>query len=426
MPSHLETLIEQARSHVAQKNLKEALKILQRAEHLAKNDTTTLAKIYFEMAKVYGQSSDDVSTLKLVRKAIKSSPEIAFQINDWQKELIASKKSSLARKLRNELKPYVAEVVMEKYPLGISPRVWIVGGSCAAGLIVILLFAFAFPWHILGFGTSQYQSGAFDIERIKNNVGQIVIKVDLLGPTDLGNITIPMPIGSCFAVSKDGYLLTSKHVTDGYKEFLEEIKANQKNFFKENENTDNVTILNTELKVCFGSEATNRYDAKIIHECPDFDAALLKIQRHFSEPLNVLAREETPGDTVYAAGFPDSAQYIMFNLGIETIFKKFAQKIRELLAGGEADFFDLLPNSCYEVSLTGGIVSAIRNIDDIEWIQTDAAVNPGNSGGPLITTDCKVLAINTLKHIDSETTNFSLGIDQLTKELSPWVTFRRE
>ena len=425
MPSHLETLIEQAHSHLDNKNLKEALNILQRAEQLAQNDTSMLARIYFEMAKVYGQSSDDVSTLKLVRKAIKSSPEMTTQINDWQKELIALKKSSLLRKLRNELKPYVAEGVIEKYPLGISNRVWIVGGSCAAGLIVILLFAFAFPWHILGFGTSHYQSGAFDIERVKNNVGQIVIKADLLGPADLGNITIPIPIGSCFAVSKDGYLLTSKHVTEGYKEFLKEIKANRKNLFKENKNSDNVTILNTELKVCFGSEATNRYDAKIIHECPDFDVALLKIQRHFSEPLNVLAREETPGDTVYAAGFPDSAQYIILTLGIETIFKKYVQKIRELLAGGEADFFDLLPKSCYEVSLTGGIVSAIRNIDDIEWIQTDAAVNPGNSGGPLITTDCKVIAINTLKHIDSESTNFSLKISQLTKELSPWATFQR-
>ena len=44
--------------------------------------------------------------------------------------------------------------------------------------------------------------------------------------------------------------------------------------------------------------------------------------------------------------------------------------------------------------LTTGIVSQVY--DDIDLIQTDAAVSPGNSGGPLVSQQGRVIGINTL------------------------------
>jgi len=59
-------------------------------------------------------------------------------------------------------------------------------------------------------------------------------------------------------------------------------------------------------------------------------------------------------------------------------------------------------------SVSKGIVSGIRKFQTVTLIQTDASLNPGNSGGPLVSSEGLVLGMAALEIIDS-----SLGISGL-------------
>lgn len=64
-----------------------------------------------------------------------------------------------------------------------------------------------------------------------------------------------------------------------------------------------------------------------------------------------------------------------------------------------------------QFSVSEGIVSAIHRegINEIEvYIQTDAALNPGNSGGPLINKQGRVIGINNFKVSGGESLGFAL------------------
>ena len=61
--------------------------------------------------------------------------------------------------------------------------------------------------------------------------------------------------------------------------------------------------------------------------------------------------------------------------------------------------------------MTRGIVSSLRQLDKVLVLQTDTALNPGNSGGPLIDHAGQVIGINTLAFRGSQGLNFAVAID---------------
>ncbi len=138
--------------------------------------------------------------------------------------------------------------------------------------------------------------------------------------------------GSGVIISEDGYIVTNNHVINGAQE----------------------------LEVTLNSKKT--YKAKLIGSDSKMDIALLKVDADEKLPYIVFADSDQVrvGEWVLAVGNP-------YNL-----------------------------NS----TVTAGIVSAkARNLDTRglqSFIQTDAVVNPGNSGGALVNTRGELVGINTM------------------------------
>ena len=62
-------------------------------------------------------------------------------------------------------------------------------------------------------------------------------------------------------------------------------------------------------------------------------------------------------------------------------------------------------------SVSRGIVSGMRNSGGVTLIQSDAAANPGNSGGPMLDRDGRVIGILTAGYRNQQGLNFAVAID---------------
>ncbi|KAG7325322.1 hypothetical protein KOW79_011638 [Hemibagrus wyckioides] len=175
------------------------------------------------------------------------------------------------------------------------------------------------------------------IADVVEKIAPAVVHIELYRKMVFTKRELAVASGSGFIVSEDGLIVTNAHVV-----------ANKHR-----------------VKVELKSGAT--YDAKIKDVDEKADIALIKIDTPNKLPVLLLgsSADLRPGEFVVAIGSPFSLQ-------------------------------NTVTTGIVSTTQRGGKELGLRN-SDMDYIQTDAIINYGNSGGPLVNLDGEVIGINTLK-----------------------------
>jgi S1-C subfamily serine protease len=175
-----------------------------------------------------------------------------------------------------------------------------------------------------------------------------VVKINVFKKAKDGKLR-PAGAGSGFIFSSDGLVFTNSHVVEGADKVM-------------------VSLLNE-----------NEIEGFMIGKDPDTDLAILKVY--------------TEGYTVAKLGDAGNLKIGQFVIAIGNPYG-------------------------YQHTVTTGVVSALgrtlrtqsgRLVDNV--IQSDAALNPGNSGGPMINTDGEVIGVNTAIIQGAQGLSFSVDIN---------------
>ena len=175
-------------------------------------------------------------------------------------------------------------------------------------------------------------------------------------------ITNGLSSGSGTIIDNRGYIITNAHVVNG-------------------ERSIKVTLKDGTV-----------FEATVVHSDTDQDLAIIKLDTTRTDfPVMTLGtmNDVLVGEAVMAAGFPGGTEL-----------------------SGPATF-------------TVGVISALRTYEGSNYIQVDAAVNPGNSGGCLITLSGKMIGIPTAgitpPYEDFEDINLAIPVDQVATFISQYV-----
>jgi len=160
-------------------------------------------------------------------------------------------------------------------------------------------------------------------------------------------------LGSGFLISDDGYILTNDHVAGNA----------------------------TKISVTLTSGET--VDAKVVGSDPVTDIALLKIEKNNLPYVNLANSDNVIiGEWVIALGNP----FGLFEINSKpTVTVGVVSAVNMKASGGE--------NRVYK-----------------DMIQTDASINSGNSGGPLVDVEGNVIGMNTIIYTGGSFSSGSIGV----------------
>lgn len=250
---------------------------------------------------------------------------------------------------------------------------------------------------------------------LKENVGLLVVMLRYEGKANGKDVRLDVPIatGTAFAVSQHGTLLTNRHVVD----------PEDKNFPPTLDflGMPTVTLRGPTYVVCFSSKPEDQCRARLLYQSDTFDLAALKVDRGFPSPLKIAVALPRQGEDIFACGFPGVVQEMLDNSQMSE--EKARDFLRKWQANGHGDLLVLSSPDSFNSTLTKGIVSAAeRNIKTVSYLQMDATISPGNSGGPVLNGSNEVVGIATLGIFAGKGNyNFALLMDQLHDELAAKV-----
>jgi serine protease Do len=197
--------------------------------------------------------------------------------------------------------------------------------------------------------------GDFPLAKVRRSV--VLVKTIANG--------LPSSMGSGFLVSKDGLIVTNRHVLD--------------------------------------LDDDNKSTAKIYVSVPS--------------PADVERLEHFPAEIVHVAD-RDGADFALVKIAARPGWGEFqplavAGSIGELGQSVSILGFPMVREDQPSVSFNKGILSAARvPIEGRKYYQTDAAVNPGNSGGPLMNQRGEVLGIVTLRKSEAQNMGYALYLNE--------------
>jgi len=188
-----------------------------------------------------------------------------------------------------------------------------------------------------------------------------VLSVEVRRPIPGGSIKLGS--GSGFIISRNGYLVTNRHVapTADY-DYV-------------------VTLSNGQTR-----------DARFIYASANTDMAVLKIDGTYTPVTLGSSSSLKSGQTVIAIGNALGRLSNTVSVGIVSGLNRTIQ------------------------ARDGGEVETLKGV-----IQTDAAMNVGHSGGPLIDTEGRVVGINVAVAATSNNISFAIPIDQVRGELGSYL-----